>query len=295
MAAEAALAGLPPLRRVIAAHQLSARRSLGQNFLLDLNVTRRIAKAAGPLAGATVIEAGPGPGGLTRALLEQGAARVIAVERDRRCVGALREVAAAAGGRLEVVEGDVLAADPAALAGGRRPVRAVANPPYNIATALLAKWLDAVPPFDRLVLMFQKEVADRLLASPGTGAYGRLSVAAQWRCDVRRLFDLPPQAFVPQPKVRSSVVALEPLPAPRADAEPAMLRAVTAAGFGQRRKMLRSSLADLFARPRATLSDCGIDPSRRAGEIGVDGWCALARALAEERRRGPVSVRRADS
>lgn len=222
-----------------------------------------------------MLEVGPGPGGLTRALLEEGAARVVAVERDPRCVGALDEIAAVADGRLAVVEGDALAFDPASIGDG--PVRVVANLPYNIATALLLRWLKELGRFDRLVLMFQKEVAARLAAEPGSRRYGRLSVAVQSRCAVRRLFDLPPAAFVPPPKVHSSVVALQP--APRADADPELLEAVATAAFAQRRKMLRTALASLFAAPDETLANCGIDPRARAEDIDIDGFCALARAL----------------
>lgn len=282
MSAAGAVSGLPPLRETIAAHGLSARRALGQSFLLDLNITRRIARAAAPFDGVSVLEVGPGPGGLTRALLEEGAGHVVAVERDRRCVAALGEVAAAAGGRLEVVEGDALAIDPARLARGPRRLRAVANLPYNIATALLGRWLGTIDVFDRLVLMFQKEVADRMVAAPGGAAYGRLSVAVQWRCEARRLFDLPPQAFVPPPAVHSTVVSLAPRGATLGDADPDLFGRVVAAAFGQRRKMLRSALGDVFARPEAALERCGVDPRARAGEVGVPAFAALARALAEE-------------
>lgn len=272
---------MPPLREVIASHRLRPRRSLGQNFLHDLNVTRRIARAAGPLSGTTVLEIGPGPGGLTRALLEEGAARVVAVERDPRCAGALEEISAVAGGRLTVIEGDALSFDPASIGDG--PVRVVANLPYNVGTALLLRWLKEPGRFDRLVLMFQKEVAERLTAEPGSRRYGRLSVAVQSRCAARRLFDLPPAAFAPPPKVHSSVVALRP--APSAGADPELLEAVAAAAFAQRRKMLRTALAGLFATPDETLANCGIDPRARAEEIDIDGFRALARAL-ETLRRG---------
>ena len=279
----ASLAGLPPLRDTIAAHGLSARRSLGQHFLLDLNVARRIARAAAPFADVTVLEIGPGPGGLTRALLEAGAERVVAVEKDRRFLPALGEIAAASGGRLEVVEGDALAVDPARLAPGPRALRAVANLPYNVATALLGRWLDSLALFDRLVLTFQKEVADRMLAAPGTAAYGRLSVAVQWRCEATRLFDLPPQVFVPPPRGRSSVVALAPRDATRGRADPGLCGVVAAAAFGQRRKMLRTALGTLFARPRDALGRCGIPERARAGELDAAAYGALARALEEER------------
>lgn len=274
---------LPPLREVIAAHGLSARRSLGQNFLLDLNITRRIARAAGPLEDATVLEIGPGPGGLTRALLEEGAKAVIAVERDDRCLAALEQVAAVADGRLHVVAGDALAIDIAALAAQYGTLRVVANLPYNISTPLLIRWLKQVSLFDRFVLMFQSEVADRLAAEPGSKAYGRLSVAAQWRCEVRPLFTLPPRAFTPAPKVSSTVVELTPRARPRGEADPDILEEVVAAAFGQRRKMLRAALKGTFADPKAVLTGVGIAPEARAETVSIEGFCALARELARER------------
>ncbi len=273
-------AGLPPLREVIRRHQLSARRALGQNFLLDINLTRRIARAAGDLSAATVIEIGPGPGGLTRALLAEGARRVIAIERDGRCVEALAELADAFPGRLEIVAGDALKIDTAALAAAAsRPVRIVANLPYNIATALLMGWLKRIEFYDNLTLMFQKEVADRLAAAPGSAAYGRPSIITQWRCTVRRLFDVPPQAFVPAPKVTSTVVQFTPRPAPLAVAEAGTLERVTAAAFGQRRKMLRSALKSLTADPLMLLDAAGVSPTARAEELDIEAFCALARAL----------------
>jgi 16S rRNA (adenine1518-N6/adenine1519-N6)-dimethyltransferase len=274
---------LPPLREVIAAHGLSARRSLGQNFLLDLNITRRIARAAGPLEGATVLEIGPGPGGLTRALLEEGAAAVIAVERDDRCLAALEQVSAVADGRLHVVAGDALAVNITALAAQYGTLRVVANLPYNISTPLLIRWLKQISLFDRFVLMFQSEVADRLAAEPGSKAYGRLSVAAQWRCEVRPLFTLPPRAFTPAPKVSSTVVELTPRDRPLAEADPDILEEVVAAAFGQRRKMLRAALKGTFADPKAVLTGVGIAPEARAETVSIEGFCALARELARER------------
>lgn len=275
---------LPPLREVIAAHGLSARRSLGQNFLLDLNITRRIARAAGPLEDATILEIGPGPGGLTRALLEEGAAAVVAVERDDRCLAALEQVAAVAGGRLHIVAGDALDIDIDALATRHGTLRVVANLPYNISTPLLIRWLKRLSLFDRFVLMFQSEVADRLAADPGSKAYGRLSVAAQWRCEVRPLFTLPPRAFTPAPKVSSTVVELTPRDRPLAEADPDILEEVVAAAFGQRRKMLRAALKGTFTDPQAVLTAAGIAPEARAETVSIEGFCALARALADLRK-----------
>ena len=270
--------GLPPLRDVIRKYDLIAKKSLGQNFLLDLNLTGRIARAAGPLAGVTVMEIGPGPGGLTRALLDHGAARVIAVERDSRAIGAVQEIAAHYPGRLVAVEADALAFDPRPHIG-EGPVRIVANLPYNIATVLLTGWLesDEWPPFfDRLVLMFQREVAERIVAEPNTKAYGRLSVLAQWRTQPRILFDIAPSAFVPPPKVTSSVVEL----IPRNDPDPCdrtALRRVAEAAFGQRRKMLRQSLKSLMPDPLPLLEAAGIAPTDRAEDIPVDGFVRMAR------------------
>src|SRR5438270_3414763 len=278
------LRSLPPLREVIARHGLMARRSLGQNFILDLNVTRRIARAAAddesrPFGGVNVIEVGPGPGGLTRALLETDARRVVAIERDRRALGALQELAAVYPGRLELVEGDALALDPAALTDAPRKV--VANLPYNIATGLLLRWLDNVGAYPSLTLMFQREVAERLVAAPRSPAYGRLSVIVQWLAEPKILFDLPPRAFVPPPKVTSSVVSLVPRAAPLALADKATLERVTAAAFGQRRKMLRSSLKTLGVPVEPLLAAAGIVPTARAEELSVAEFCALARAMQE--------------
>jgi len=273
------LEALPPLREVIAAHGLSARKGLGQNFLLDLNLTRRIARAGGPLAGHHIVEVGPGPGGLTRALLLEGATHLTAIEHDKRAVPALEQIAAAAPGRLTIVEADALAFDYSALPRDL-PVRIVANLPYNIATPLLTGWLSADwPPFwTSLTLMFQREVAERIVASPGSKAFGRLAVLAQWRARAKLLFDVPPRAFVPPPKVTSSVVRLEP----RLDAAPVpvpALEAVTAAAFGQRRKMLRSSLKSLWPEPEEVLADAGIDSTLRAEQLDVDDFLRLAERL----------------
>lgn len=275
-----ALDDLPPLREVIRRHGLSARKSLGQNFLLDLNLTARIARAAEPLADATIVEIGPGPGGLTRALLALGAKHVIAIERDRRCVDALEEISEHYPGRLTVVEGDALSIDLRAhLPPG--PARIVANLPYNIATALLVSWLtlDAWPPwYDRLVLMFQREVAERIVATPGSKNFGRLAVLAQWRTEPRILFDIAPSAFVPPPKVTSSLVELVPRPNPLA-CNRRLLERVTEAAFGQRRKMLRQSLKSLGIDVFAALGKAGLDPTARAEDISVAGFVALARAV----------------
>jgi 16S rRNA (adenine1518-N6/adenine1519-N6)-dimethyltransferase len=276
--------GLPPLRDVIARHGLAARRALGQHFLLDPNLTGRIARAGGDLTRGTTIEIGPGPGGLTRSLLAHGARRVIAIELDPRCVEALQELAAAYEDRLQIIAGDAMAIDPARL--GEAPRRIVANLPYNVSTALLAHWLPLLAQIERLVLMFQKEVAERLTASPGSRDYGRLSVALQWRADVRRLFDLPPRAFTPPPKVTSSVVEIRPLPQPRYPADAELLERVTAAAFNQRRKMLRQSLRAAVPDAAALLAAAGIDGTARAEELSVEQFCALARALGDIRGRG---------
>jgi 16S rRNA (adenine1518-N6/adenine1519-N6)-dimethyltransferase len=270
---------LPPLRDVIRRHDLIAKKSLGQNFLLDLNLTGKIARAAGPLAGVTVIEIGPGPGGLTRALLAHGAGRVVAIERDARAVGALAEIAAHCPDRLVVVEGDALDFDPSPFLNAGT-VRIVANLPYNIATVLLTGWLETEtwPPFwDRLVLMFQREVAERIVAVPNTKAYGRLSVLAQWRTQPKILFDIGPSAFVPPPKVTSSVVEFLPRPSPDPCDRTALQR-VAEAAFGQRRKMLRQSLKSLTPDPLPLLEAAGIASTDRAEDIPVDGFVRLARA-----------------
>jgi len=280
-----AIDDLPPLREVIRRHDLRARKSLGQNFLLDLNLTARIARAAGPLAGVDVVEIGPGPGGLTRALLAQGARRVIAVERDDRAIAALAEIGARYPGRLEIVAGDALEFDVRPHLTGA-PTRVVANLPYNIASALLVRWLtiEPWPPwYDRLVLMFQREVAQRIVARAGSKSYGRLAVLAGWRGEARMLFDVAASAFVPPPKVTSSVVDLAPRPRPLA-CDLAALERVTEAAFGQRRKMLRQSLKSLGVDPLALLAAAGIEATERAEQIPVEGFVALARALAAARR-----------
>jgi 16S rRNA (adenine1518-N6/adenine1519-N6)-dimethyltransferase len=269
---------LPPLREVIRRHGLTAKKSLGQNFLLDLNLTARIARAAGPLENVTVVEVGPGPGGLTRALLALGAQRVIAIERDTRAVAALGEIAAHYPGRLLVLEGDALDFDPRPQLGNG-PARVVANLPYNIATLLLIRWLSAEPwpPwYDSLVLMFQREVAERIVAPPGSKTYGRLSVLTAWRAEARILFDIAPSAFVPAPKVTSSLVQLVPRTSPLA-CDRRMLERVTEAAFGQRRKMLRQSLKSLGVDPAALLEEAGLDPTERAEQVPVEGFVALAR------------------
>ena len=277
-----AIDDLPPLREVIRRHDLRAKKSLGQNFLLDLNLTSRIARAAGPLDDVTVIEIGPGPGGLTRALIANGARRVLAVERDERALAALEEIAARYPGRLDIVAGDALDFDPLSHLD-RGPVRIVANLPYNIATALLVTWLtlEPWPPwYDRLVLMFQREVAERITAAPGSKSYGRLSVLAGWRCETRMLFDIAATAFVPQPKVTSSLVEFVPRATPLS-CDPHALQRMTQAAFGQRRKMLRQSLKSLGVDPLELLAAAGIEPTARAEEIPVAGFVALARAFAD--------------
>jgi len=279
-AVAARLAGLPPLRETIAAHDLDARKRLGQHFLLDLNLTRRIARAAAPLSPGTVIEVGPGPGGLTRALLLEGATHVVAIEVDRRAITALQELQQAAAGHLQVIEGDALEIDLATL--GPSPRRIVANLPYNVSTALLVRWLHAAGDVAEMVLMFQKEVVDRLVAVPRTKDYGRLSVLAQHVCSVQRLFDVAPSAFVPPPKVTSSVARLRPKPAGDRLADLRPLERLTAAAFGQRRKMLRGALAGLFTDPTAILTGLGLAPTARAEELTVAEFVRLAGALTIE-------------
>ncbi|MBK8160711.1 MAG: 16S rRNA (adenine(1518)-N(6)/adenine(1519)-N(6))-dimethyltransferase RsmA [Rhodospirillaceae bacterium] len=274
---------LPPLRDVIARHGLSANRALGQNFLFDLNLTGRIARSAAPLDTGSVIEIGPGPGGLTRALLDHGAREVIVIERDRRFQPILAEIAAAYPGRLQIIDGDALKVDAAKL--GQAPRRIVANLPYNVATPLLLAWLDSGTAFASLTLMFQKEVADRLTAKPRTKDYGRLSIATQWRADVKRLFDVPPRAFTPPPKVTSTVVQLIPRAEPLYPADAEMLEKVAAAAFGQRRKMLRQSLRQVSPQAEEVLVATGIAPTARGEELTIEEFCALARAF--KARRGP--------
>ncbi len=275
-----AIDDLPPLRQVIATHQLSARKSLGQNFLLDLNLTAKIARAAGDLTGSDVLEVGPGPGGLTRGLFAEGARRVLAVEKDARCIAALNEIAAAYPGRLEIIEGDALEID--ATARLKPPIRIVANLPYNVGTELLTRWLDppAWPPFwESLTLMFQREVAERIVARPGSKAYGRLAILAQWRSDARIVMELPPEAFTPPPKVRSAVVHLTALPEPRYPAPAKVLQSLVARAFNQRRKMLRASLKGVAPDIEDRLLAAGIQPTDRAETVDLEHFCALARTL----------------
>ena len=272
---------LPPLREVIARHDLRAKKALGQNFLLDLNLTAKIARMAGDLSGCDVLEIGPGPGGLTRGLLAEGARRVLAIEKDPRCLPALAEIADHWPGRLQVLQADALAIDPAAHLTA--PIKVVANLPYNVGTELLVRWLTPAqwpPVWTSLTLMFQREVAERIVAKPGTKAYGRLALLAQWRCDARIVLSLPPEAFTPPPKVSSAVVHLTALPAPRYPADPDVLARVTAAAFNQRRKMLRASLRGLDAGIEGRLTRLGIPPTARAEDIGLEQFCALARDLA---------------
>jgi len=275
-----ALDDLPPLRTVIAAHGLAARKSLGQNFLLDLNLTARIARVAGDLSRADVLEVGPGPGGLTRALLAFGARHVLAVEKDSRCIPAIEEIARACPGRLTIVEGDALTIDP--LTHLTPPIRVVANLPYNVGTELLVRWLTPPvwPPFwQSLTLMFQREVAERIVAEPGSKAYGRLAILAQWRSDARIAMHLPPGAFTPPPKVSSSVVHLTALPEPRYPADPTLLQGLVARAFNQRRKMLRAALRGLTPDIEDRLAAAGIAPTDRAETVSLERFCALARAI----------------
>lgn len=271
---------LPPLRSVIDTHGIAAKKSLGQNFLLDLNLTAKIARLAGDLKGSDILEIGPGPGGLTRGLLAEGARRVLAIEKDSRCIAALQEVAAVYPGRLDVLNADALTVDVAGKLAA--PIRIAANLPYNIGTELLVRWLSPPtwPPFwVSLTLMFQREVAQRIVAVPGSKAYGRLALLAQWRTDARIVMDLPPEAFSPPPKVSSAVVHLTALPAPRFPADAAMLNRVVATAFNQRRKMLRSALKPLGPDIEDHLNAVGIPPTARAEEIGLEAFCALTRSL----------------
>ena len=278
------VASLPPLREVIARYGLGARKSLGQHFLLDLNLTGRIARAAGDLSQGTVVEIGPGPGGLTRALLAAGTRKLVVIERDERCLQALAEIATAYPGHLEIIAGDALEVPVHEI--GEAPRRICANLPYNIATPLLLGWLDHATAFSSMTLMFQKEVADRLVAAARSSAYGRLSIAAQWRAAVRRLFDIDRRAFTPPPKVASTVVELLPRAAPLAPADGSVLAQVTAAAFGQRRKMLRQSLRSLGVDVMSLLTATGIEATRRAEELSIEEFCALARALSDLRAAG---------
>lgn len=273
---------LPPLRDVIATHGLDAKKSLGQNFLLDLNLTSKIARLAGDISGHDVLEVGPGPGGLTRGLLAAGARRVVALEKDPRCMAALSEISAAYPGRLDVFNADALEFDMRGQLTG--PVRVVANLPYNVGTELLVRWLTPKdwPPFwSSLTLMFQKEVAERIIAKPGTKAYGRLGILAQWKSTPSVVMELPPEAFTPPPKVHSAVVHLEALAQPRFPAPAGILSSTVAMAFNQRRKMLRSSLKSAAPDIETALRDAGLEPTARAEEISLEGFCALARRLAK--------------
>ncbi|MEM9551527.1 MAG: 16S rRNA (adenine(1518)-N(6)/adenine(1519)-N(6))-dimethyltransferase RsmA [Pseudomonadota bacterium] len=275
-----AIDGLPPLREVIAQHGLSARKSLGQNFLLDLNLTAKIARLAGDLTESDVLEIGPGPGGLTRGLLAEGARRVLAVEKDARCLAALAEIQAAYPDRLEVVNADALTLDP--LAHLNPPIRIAANLPYNIGTELLVRWLtpaDWPPVWNSLTLMFQREVAERIVATPGSKAYGRLAILSQWRSEARIVLSLPPAAFTPPPKVSSAVVHLTALPDPRFPAAAKTLERVVAAAFNQRRKMLRAALKGVAPDIEDRLQNAGIAPTERAEQVSLEQFCALARAV----------------
>ncbi|MCK0094328.1 16S rRNA (adenine(1518)-N(6)/adenine(1519)-N(6))-dimethyltransferase RsmA [Yoonia sp. F2084L] len=271
---------LPPLRDVIATHDLAAKKSLGQNFLLDLNLTAKIARLAGDLTAADVLEIGPGPGGLTRGLLAEGARKVLAIEKDPRCMPALAEIAAAYPDRLQAINGDALTVNP--LEHLSQPIKIAANLPYNVGTELLVRWLTPPewPPFwESLTLMFQREVAQRIVAAPGSKTYGRLALLAQWRTDAKIVMDLPPEAFSPPPKVNSAVVHLTALPAPRYPADAGTLNKVVAAAFNQRRKMLRSALKSVSPDIEDHLIAAGIKPTERAEQVGLEAFCALARQL----------------
>jgi 16S rRNA (adenine1518-N6/adenine1519-N6)-dimethyltransferase len=273
---------LPPLRDVIAAHGLDAKKSLGQNFLLDLNLTSKISRLAGDISDHDVLEVGPGPGGLTRGLLAAGARRIVALEKDPRCMPALAQIAAAYPGRLDIFNADALDFDMRGQLTG--PVRVVANLPYNVGTELLVRWLTPKdwPPFwSTLTLMFQKEVAERIIATPGTKAYGRLGILAQWKSTPSVVMELPPEAFTPPPKVHSAVVHLEALAEPRFPAPAGLLSSTVAMAFNQRRKMLRSSLKSAAPDIETALRDAGLEPTARAEEISLEGFCALARRLAK--------------
>ena len=277
-----AIDDLPPLREVIRTHGLTAKKALGQNFLLDLNLTAKIARSAGDLTEADVLEVGPGPGGLTRGLLAEGARHVLAIEKDPRCLPALQDIADAYPGRLTVIEGDALEIDP--LAHLTPPIRVVANLPYNVGTELLVRWLTPKvwPPFwQTLTLMFQREVAERIVAEPGSKAYGRLAVLAQWRSDARIVLDLPPEAFTPPPKVRSAVVHLTALPEPRYPADPNVLQKVVARAFNQRRKMLRAALKGIAPDIEDRLVSAGIAPTDRAETVDLERFAALSRSISE--------------
>lgn len=280
-----AIDNLPPLREVIANHDLRAKKALGQNFLLDLNLTAKIAREAGDLSGADILEVGPGPGGLTRGLLASGARRVIAVEKDSRCLPALNEIGRAYPERLEVIEGDALSLD--LRTHLRPPIKVVSNLPYNVGTELLIRWLTPAdwPPFwDSLTLMFQREVAERIVAAPGSRAYGRLAVLAGWKTEARIALSLPPEAFTPPPKVSSAVVHFVARPEPLFPADPAIMEEVVARAFNQRRKMLRASLRGLLPDIETVLRDAGLEPTERAENISIEGFCSLARLVATRRK-----------
>jgi len=275
-----AIDSLPPLRQVIADHGLSARKSLGQNFLLDLNLTAKIARQAGDLTGCDVLEIGPGPGGLTRGLLSEGARRVLAIEKDTRCLPALEQIATAYPGRLEVLNADALEIDP--LDHLTPPIKVAANLPYNVGTELLIRWLTPPdwPPFwQSLTLMFQREVAERIVAQPGSKAYGRLAILSQWRANAQIVMHLPPGAFTPPPKVSSAVVHLTALPEPRFPADPKILERVVARAFNQRRKMLRAALKGMAPDIEDRLLSAGIQPTDRAETVHLEQFCALARSF----------------
>lgn len=281
-----AIDALPPLREVITQHGLSARKSLGQNFLLDLNLTAKIARQAGTLEDCDVLEIGPGPGGLTRGLLSEGARHVLAIEKDQRCIPALSEIAKAYPGRLTIIEGDALEIDP--LVHLTPPIRVAANLPYNVGTELLVRWLTPPvwPPFwQSLTLMFQREVAERIVAQPGSKAYGRLAILSQWRTDARIAMQLPPGAFTPPPKVSSSVVHLQALADPRFPADPQILSRVVALAFNQRRKMLRAALKGLSPDIEDLLVAAGLKPTDRAEQIPLEGFCALARVVEQAQKK----------
>ncbi|MER5171487.1 16S rRNA (adenine(1518)-N(6)/adenine(1519)-N(6))-dimethyltransferase RsmA [Thioclava kandeliae] len=276
----AAIDGLPPLRDVIRDHELVAKKQLGQNFLLDLNLTAKIARSAGALEGHDVLEVGPGPGGLTRGLLAEGARKVLAIEKDPRCMPVLAEIAAHYPGRLEVINGDALEVDVSTHL--RTPYKIAANLPYNVGTELLVRWLtpkEWPPQWDSLTLMFQREVAERIVAQPGDNHYGRLAILAQWRTTARIVMSLPPEAFTPAPKVHSAVVHLKALPEPRYPADAKTLSRVVAAGFNQRRKMLRASLKSVAPDIEAKLDAAGIPPTQRAERVTIEEWCRLSRII----------------
>ena len=271
---------LPPLKDVISKHQLRAKKSLGQNFLLDLNLTSKIARYAGNLDQFDILEIGPGPGGLTRSLLNEGARKVVAIEKDSRCIEALEEIQATFPGRLKLIQGDDLSTNASEHLAD--PVRIIANLPYNIGTELLVRWLTSKtwPSFwQSMTLMFQKEVANRIVASPGSKAYGRLSVMSQWRCDTKIAFNVPASAFTPPPKVESTLVHFESLKEPKFPAEVEVLEFVVSKAFNQRRKMLRGALKGYFQNVEEGLLSIGVLPTKRAEDITVQEYCAMSQIL----------------